>query len=347
MDNKFPQVSGKTSLFIMAAVGIGLILAAYLQLWTRLDVTAGQFWGAVIVILAVAGGAALYFNFRARRREQRSQYKRRLAQWHARQELEIETEHLQKTAFQSYMDRMSELLLEKGLQSSEPGSEVRNIARARTLGVLPGLDGHRKGTIVRFLYDSRLINGPEAVMDMRETDLRGAVINQANFPQVKLHEADLSAADLSRSDLQEADLHQTVMIVANLIGANLSRANLGGVVLTEAVMTAVNLSEADLSQADLHGANLEGAELMGANLQQVNLCDTILSLANLVGADLRGADLRRANLEGADLIEANLEGADLREANLHGAVLRGLKYNKETKWPKGLMPSPTGVMVAD
>jgi uncharacterized protein YjbI with pentapeptide repeats len=335
-------------LFIAAVVVILLVLAGVTQVWTGFNITALQFWAVMIVVLIILLGAWRYFDVQAQRRQRRLQYKRKLAQWQARQELEIETEHLQKTAFQSYMDRMTELLLERGLRISKPESEARNIARARTLGVLPGLDGRRKGTILRFLYDSELINGAgAAVMDMRETDLRGVDMSQANFKAVQLSEADLSAADLSGSDLRESMFHKTVLIVANLTGTNLTGADLSSVTLTEAVAAAAKLNEANLSHADLHGANLEGAELIGCNLQQANLCDTILNVANLTEANLQGADLRGANLEGADLIEANLEGADLRDANLRGAVLRGVKYNRQTQWPKGLMPSPSGVIVVE
>jgi len=39
----------------------------------------------------------------------------------------------QETTLQSYLDNMTNLLLEKGLLTSEPGAEIKTIARARTI----------------------------------------------------------------------------------------------------------------------------------------------------------------------------------------------------------------------
>ena len=56
-----------------------------------------------------------------------------------------------ETALQTYIDKMSELLLEKHLRTSQPEEEVRKIARVRTLTVLRGLDANRKGSVLQFL----------------------------------------------------------------------------------------------------------------------------------------------------------------------------------------------------
>ena len=52
--------------------------------------------------------------------------------------------HARKAA--KLFDRMTELILDKGLCSSEPPPEVRDIARVRTLTVVRGLDGERKAS---------------------------------------------------------------------------------------------------------------------------------------------------------------------------------------------------------
>ena len=70
-------------------------------------------------------------------------------------DLQIAAENQRETALQIYMDKMSELILEKRLRDSRPDDEVRKIARARTLTVLSSLDGNRKRTVVQFLHDSR------------------------------------------------------------------------------------------------------------------------------------------------------------------------------------------------
>ena len=64
------------------------------------------------------------------------------------------TDNQRETAFQAYIDKMSELLLHEKLRDSTEEDEVRNVARVRTLTVLPRLDGKRKGSVLQFLYES-------------------------------------------------------------------------------------------------------------------------------------------------------------------------------------------------
>jgi len=52
---------------------------------------------------------------------------------------------------------MAQFLVDEELRESKPGDEVRASARARTLAVLEGLDAQRKGSVVRFLWQSDLI----------------------------------------------------------------------------------------------------------------------------------------------------------------------------------------------
>jgi uncharacterized protein YjbI with pentapeptide repeats len=149
------------------------------------------------------------------------------------------------------------------------------------------------------------------VLDLHETDLRGA-----NLSQARLVRADLSATDLSGAKATEVNL-----IRADLRGADISWAELNGAQLTGA----------DLSGARLYGAKLGGAFLTDARLAQANLTQ-----AELGGADLRRADLSDADLSGAELGEADLSGANLQTAkNLTQQQIEKAKGNLETKLPAG------------
>jgi hypothetical protein len=141
---------------------------------------------------------------------------------------------------QRYLDRMSELVLDKKLPESKPHDAVRAMALARTLTVLRSLDGNRKGQVVRFLYESDLI-GKQAEEASGEKQVTKAII-------------DLSGADLSGANLSHAWLR----------GANLSHAWLRGANIGGADLRGVNLSFANLSGADLWTAYLECADLTGA-----------------------------------------------------------------------------------
>jgi uncharacterized protein YjbI with pentapeptide repeats len=243
----------------------------------------------VPVVLAVAG---LLFNRSERRAE------REIAAKRAETDREIAADRAREATLQSYLDKMTELMLEKGLRASEPDAEVRDIARARTLTVLRMLDEVRKGLLLRFLHEAALI-GWEPVVDLSEADL-----NRVN----------LCAADLSKANLGRAFLHE-----ANLIEA----------ILCEAILTKAILRGADLREADLCEATLDGANLHEADLRKANLSKAILVAAILSKADLRGTRLTKTGLSGTILSEADLTGADLTGANLQGADLRGAKVTEE------------------
>lgn len=147
-----------------------------------------------------------------------------------------------EAALQAYIDKLSDLLLKEHLGGltpdgkPEPGySEVRKIARAQTLVLLPHLDETRKRSVLLFLQESQLTT----IVDLSRAQLHRAALHDLDLHGAKLSRANLSEADLSRANLSGADLHSS----------NLSRANLNG--------------------ADLRGSNLSGASLQGTNLQGV------------------------------------------------------------------------------
>jgi uncharacterized protein YjbI with pentapeptide repeats len=252
---------------------------------------------------------ALLIKKRAEQREKESEQER------ARREKELEQEHAQREkendreiaedrareeALQRYLDRMSELVLDENLRESKRHDAVRATARARTITVLRDLDGNRKGQVVRFLHEAGLIRklgerqAKEAIIDLKDADLRGANLRSAN---------------LSRADLSYADLR----------GANLGNAKLDGTDLSTA-----NLSDAYLMFANLSNANLSGADLIGA----------FLSRANLSHADLFITTLRRATLSHANLGDAkNLTTVQLARAeSLVGATLPDGTVMTEETW---------------
>jgi uncharacterized protein YjbI with pentapeptide repeats len=216
--------------------------------------------------------------------DQRAQEAQKIENQRAEAERSLANQRAQDEALQAYLDQMNTLMLEKDLRNSEEDSEVRTLARARTLTVLRRVDASRKGEIIRFLI---------------EADLAHRVRESA--PVIELGRADLSGAALG-------DLY----FEANLTGAHLNGANLQD----------ANLSGAILDGADLLAAKLGDARLIGASLHDANLHDAGLSDANVRGAFLAGAGLSFANLRDANLEFANLSGANLELANLRDATLR-------------------------
>jgi uncharacterized protein YjbI with pentapeptide repeats len=175
-------------------------------------------------------------------------------------ELAIASEKQRKDDLQAYIDKISELLLDKQLRESKPDDEVRKIARVRTMTVLRGLDPMRKGSVLQFLYESGLISGDKdkVVIHLQEADLNGA-----NLTRVFLN-----GVNLSRVDLNEAILHRT-----KLTNAILEFTDLRGANIREADLIRCDLSRADLREADLTSANLRGA--IGTTPEQLKQAKTL------------------------------------------------------------------------
>jgi hypothetical protein len=163
----------------------------------------------------------------------------------AKAERELAVQRAQDEALQAYLDQMSALLLEKDLRASDEDSEVRTLARARTLTVLGRLDPSRKTAVMEFLVEAELVQRAEGG---REPIIR---LSGANLIEANLSGANLSGANLSGADLCEAYLND----------ADLGGAHLSGAYLCNAELRGANLSGANLSGADLNGAYLREADL--------------------------------------------------------------------------------------
>jgi len=239
----------------------------------------------------------------------------------------------QETTLDTYLDRMSDLLIMHNLRGSKPGDTVRALAEARTLIAIRNLDldPRRRGILIKFLWKAYLINGPQPIIDLRTAYLK---------------KVDLSSA-----------------ILDNI--------NLGGALLDQASFFYSNLPRSDLSGASLTYANLQGIELIDANLHDARLQGADLSCANVQGpqglyfscSDLRGANLTSANLSHTNLRHAYLQGANLQGADLDGAYLQGARYNTKTiqgkdaqgnpltleptQWPQGFDPVNEGLICVD
>lgn len=180
-----------------------------------------------------------------------------------RRELAVENRRTQDAALLAYLDRMSELLIDKNLHAkSDEYDQTRVAARARTLAVLGQLDGKRKRTVLLFLREARLINKEKfvnhdtnVIYHPRYVGLDGADLAGANLRGARLISTDRAEPiSLKGTVLAGADLEQTDLERADLGGADLRNANLRAAILEGADLSGADLSHADLSHADLSGA---------------------------------------------------------------------------------------------
>jgi uncharacterized protein YjbI with pentapeptide repeats len=296
-------------------------------------------WLQLLIVPIVLAIGAYLFNQAAKRNEQ-----------------QIAADNQQEAALQTYVDRMSELVIDQQLREKPADDAAWAVAQARTSTTLQRLDTQRKAALVWFLGQAQLLNTQHAGIslagtplqeanlqgaNLQGTDLVGAQLQRANLTMANLQEANLQGANLQRAVLVSADLRRVQLQGAVLVEAQLQRA-----VLVEATLMFSNLRGADLTMANLQGAVLVGAQLQRTDLTMANLPEAdlggvenptleLLQLAEFWGAQLQGTDLVgaqlqravlvKAQLQRANLTMANLQGANLQGANLGGAVLHGVE----------------------
>jgi hypothetical protein len=160
--------------FALAAVGV-----ADKSLWDWLEL--------LIVPAVLAVGGYLFTRSESKRTQDIANQQRDL-------DREIADERRQDDTLQAYLDGRSQLLTDKDrpLHRSQRGDSLSTVARARTLTVLPRLDGDRKARVVQFLYESDLIAKHRPIVDMRGVDLSRVNLSGAYLFRAYLGEADLS-----------------------------------------------------------------------------------------------------------------------------------------------------------
>ncbi len=212
----------------------------------------------------------------------------------------------------TYLDRMSELMLKERLRTSDQDSQVRDIARARTLLALQAIDNNRKVLLLKFLYEAGLIGwvGEKPTIDdtIKEKELHPSIIplDGVDLREIDLNGVKLNGINLTNTNLERANLFAADLQYANLSHANLDDANLGGAALFRTNLEYASLKRAYLKGAILISANAGNANFTEARAMQTLFMDADLNSAYFDGSLLSGANLSRANLSSASLIEANL-----------------------------------------
>lgn len=266
-------------------------------------------WMELLIIPLVLALGAFFLNRSERTVERETEEKR------SELEREIAKDRQREDALQSYVDRMSELLIEKKLRTTKI-KEIKDVARTLTISVMRTLDEDRNNLVIQFLREAQLITDEKSIlnganmegMDLRGLDFRYGFMQGANFSNADLRgtsflHANLQEAVFWKANLQEADFENTILIKAYLAEANLHRANLA------ACMFGANFEGANLQKTFMHGADLKGANLINTNLQEARLFQAELQESTLWGADFKGANLTAANFKGADVDEVQLKAA--------------------------------------
>lgn len=211
----------------------------------------------------------------------------------------------------TYLDRMQDLFLAKpdAFKTYKPGDEYQALAVARTSTALRNLDGPRKGTLIRFLWKAKLINGPQPIISLSSANLLGADFNSAILIGVNLSGAFLAGA--------------------TFVGADLRGADLSGAYLTCGELEMDKEGCTDLSRADLGCVDLSGGKKSCADL----------SSAYLMGARMDN----RTDLRGAILQGARYNTKPDQQVDSNGAPF----ILQPTQWPLGFVPKTAGAIICN
>lgn len=192
------------------------------------------------IIVAITGIVLnRFFKFRD---NERKEQENTIAKARLKQEKEIEEDRLKQNALIDYFDQMTQLFLsgdwpnsDGKLESTTIDKPIVALAKARTFTLLNELDSKRKGFLIHFLFEAKVLR----FISLRRSNLHDAYLHKAKLYKTDLHKADLSRADLSGADLYKANLYR-----ANLKGTNLYKANLFRAKLYKADLDEANLTKA-------------------------------------------------------------------------------------------------------
>ena len=335
---------------IIAAIGVGVfIYYAYTSNWTSTGLpnqvdSAGQpnampksLWDwldLLIVPLVLAGGGIIFSQAdRANDRELAERRWRRDLEIEedrrredsdreeARRKLEreLEEDRIKESAFQTYLDRMSDLVMDGTNNTNQPWG---TIIRARTLSLLTRLDGQRKGFMLSFLSEARLIvsdtEDQDPTVSLYGAELDNLVLQSGNYARCDMSNSNLRYAFVENANFSYSDLSECDLFKARFISVTLTHANLRGVVF--------GISDTDKDDSSTSAAVFYHCSFAGANLRDVDFSNCRFTGSSLIGANLtncsfRNADLSGCLLDGADFTGALLEGANLSRTHLKGAII--------------------------
>src|SRR5829696_1243284 len=147
--------------------------------WGFLVMTVRE-WLELLIVPVVLSLITVVFTWQQNERQQDLETKRtnqaqKIEDQRAEAERELAEQRTQDETLQAYLDQMGSLLLEKDLRESQEDSDVRRLARARTLVVLDVLDSPRQNRVLRFLEETELIqarpDGPP-IISLKYASLR-------------------------------------------------------------------------------------------------------------------------------------------------------------------------------
>lgn len=316
-------------LFILA--GILLILFAWILLITyqadRFGFDSKSFWDWMDLLLVplVIAFAGFWFTQSQKRVELEISKKEKEA------DRQLSLDQQRQNTFDTFLEQITDLLLNYNLLGSKKGDQLQSIARAKTLMTFRNLDGVRKGLLLKFLHEAGLIQKDNVIISLAGADLRNIQLSKSIFENICLSHTDLSKANLSESILTKSDVIYANLSGANLQGIFISDSDAYGAKfqnsdLRNSHILKTQMRDADFHEADFQGAKLRVSEFNNSNLSKTRWIESLivkssLSYCNFNQAEINNCKILMSDLVRADLSESNLAGSEIKSTNLSYANL--------------------------
>ena len=210
------------------------------------------------------------------------------------QQQEKENARAQDDALQKFLNQISDPKTYKPLRKGAKQGYRRAVMRAKLKTLLLGSDGERKGILLLFLNEAKLIKREEELLKRNREE--------------KLLKKEGAEELLKRKREEEEEEEEDKREKWNYPILSLKDIDLSKTELNSAVLVHVDLSGANLNKADLRGADLRGADLSNTNLRGSILCHAKLDPYIYEGVDTT------YDTPTTYSTPINLSGADLREA---------------------------------
>jgi len=254
-----PWIKGLLSVLLFSlSIFLVIIISNWISnfKWSGFQKKSFWDWLQLLIVPLMLAFGAFYLNYASETRDK-----------------QIAEEGKQQELLKDYFSKMQTLILaEKTLPKSNnkpTGSpsldqnqpklspESQAIARALTLAVLDELDGKRKGKVITYLADSKLITA-----NIKDKDPKPVIdLKNANLKEIEIDNLDMNG------QLIDKDTIQGVIIR----GADMTNANLEKVYLTYSDLTGSDLSNATLTTVDLTGAKMESVKLIKTDIKDITI----------------------------------------------------------------------------
>lgn len=277
---------GLAGLLVLVFILVPLAATGLPPEWTGFGPKTFWDWLQLLIIpLFLAAAGYVLSRMTTERDKRREQAQKELDTARAERQQTIDrqlaAEREQVSALETYLDRMSHLLLDGATRQD---AQCRAAVRAQTAATIPRLNARRNTLLLQFLRESHLIERGGVAIDLSGIDLTAADLAAADLRTVDLTGTILDAGSLRAAQLADATLLGANLRGTNLVDANLARANLAGADLTKANLARANLTEVDLTQANLTEANLAAANLLKATVTDAQLAQAA-SVAGMTRPD--------------------------------------------------------------